>query len=272
MKIFSSGLVVGTAHLTSIVPSTFALDKPVYSAIVCLITLATVLFALARFLPKSDTPTHKKDQCVAVALEDTRYNNAPRYNSRDRIEHVFQPTNLRRQRALFLVLVLAICLRVELLRQIILNVQCARRTWESTLPLALAFWDYATLRRRRRLDVEVDEQTSTMYEIWEFRIMNSPYRYLATVALTCFGSLGAMRALGSSPSTQICAASLPHSWSIPYAQHIGTALDALIVLCISGLLYSEDEYSSRCPSIRFSAIGWVCLVRRLTLNEHIAWY
>lgn len=263
------GLVVGTAHLTSTIPSTFALDKPIYSAIVCLITLATVLLALARFLPKGDTPT-PKDQYVAVALEETRYNNAPRDHSRDRTEHVAQPTNLRRLRALFLVLVLAICLRVELVRQIILNVQCARPTWEPILPLALAFWDYATLRRRRRHDVEVDEQTSTMYEIWECRIMNSPYRYLAAVAITCFGSLGAMRALGSSPSTHICAASLPYSWSIPYAQHTGTALDALIVLCISGLMYSEDEYTSRGPSTRFSAIGWVCLVGYLTPNNHIA--
>ena len=270
-NIIFRGLVVGTAHLTSSVPSTFALDKPVYSAIVCLTTLAIVLLALARLLPSGDVSTHK-GQYATVALEETRYNNAPRDHSRDRTNHVVQPPNLRKLRALSLVLVLAICLRVELVRQIILNVQCARRTWEPMLPLALAIWDYATLRRRRRHDVEVDEQTSTMYEIWECRIMNSPYRYLVTVALTCFGSLGAMRALGSSPSTHICAASLPYSWYIPYAQHAGTALDALIVLCISGLLYTEDEHSSRGPSTRFSAIGWVCLVRKLTPDKDIALY
>lgn len=230
-------------------------------------TLATVLFALARLLPIGEGSTHK-GQYTAVALEETRYNNAPRDHSRDRTEHVAQPPNLRKLRALFLVLVLAICLRVELVRQIILNVQCARPTWEPMLPLGLAFWDYATLRRRRRHDVEVDEQTSTVYEIWECRIMNSPYRYMVAVALTCFGSLGAMRALGSSPSTQICAASLPYSWTIPYAQHTGTALDVLIVLCISGLLYTEDEHSSRGPSTRFSAIGWVCLVGSLIPNIH----
>lgn len=232
-------------------------------------TLATVLFALARLLPIGEGSTHK-GQYTAVALEETRYNNAPRDHSRDRTEHVAQPPNLRKLRALFLVLVLAICLRVELVRQIILNVQCARPTWEPMLPLGLAFWDYATLRRRRRHDVEVDEQTSTVYEIWECRIMNSPYRYLVAVALTCLGSLGAMRALGSSPSTQICAASLPHSWTIPYAQHTGTALDVLIVLCVSGLLYTEDEHSSRGPSTRFSAIGWVCLVRSFIPNNHTA--
>jgi len=266
--ITSSGLVVGTARLTSIVPSTFAFDKPVYSAIVCLTTLATVLLALARLLPIGHGSTHK-GQYVAVALEETRYNNAPRDHSRDRTDHVVQPTNLRKLRALFLALVLAICLRVELLRQVVLNVQCARRTWEPTLPLALALWDYATLRRRRRHEVEVDEQTSTLYEIWECRIMNSPYRYLVAVALTCFGSLGAMRALGSSPSTQICAASLPYSWVVPWAQHAGTALDVLIVLCISGLLYTEDDHSSRGPSARFSAIGWVCLVRSVFHRQNL---
>jgi len=222
-----------------------------------------VLFALARLLPKGDASTHK-GQYTAVALEETHYNNAPRDHSRDRTEHVVQPTNLRRLRALFLVLVLAICARVELVRQIISNVQCSRGTWEPMLPLALAAWDYAMLRRRRRHDVEVDEQTSTMYEIWECRIMNSPYRYLVTVALTCLGCLGAVRAFGSSPSTYICAATLPYSWSVPWAQHAGTALDVLIVLCISGLLYTEDDYSPRGPSTRFHAIAWACLVRRVS--------
>jgi hypothetical protein len=155
-------------------------------------------------------------------------------------------------------------------RQVISNVQCARATWEPMLPLALAVWDYAVLRRRRKHDVEVDEQTSTLYEIWECRIMNSPYRYLVAVALTCFGSLGAMRAFGSSPSTYICAASLPYSWSVPWFQHTGTALDILIVLCVSGLLYNEDEHSQRGSSTRFSAIGWVCLVRRAFLTN--AWH
>jgi hypothetical protein len=252
--------------LTSTASSTFAFDKPIFSAIICLTTLATVLFAIARLLPKGDTSTHK-GQYVAVPLEESHYNNAPRDHSRDRTEHVVQPTNLRKLRALFLVLVLAICARVELVRQVISNVQCARATWEPMVPLALAVWDYAVLRRRRRHDVEVDEQTSTLYEIWESRIMNSPYRYLVAVALTCFGGLGAMRAFGSSPSTFICAASLPYSWSVPWFQRAGTALDILIVLCISGLLYTEDEYSPRGPSTRFFATAWVSLVRRIYRNN-----
>lgn len=253
--------MVGTACTTSTVSTSFAFDKPVYCAIVCLTTLATVLLALGRLLPKGDASSHK-GQYVAVALEEAHYNNAPRDHSPHRTDHVVQPTDLRRLRALFLVLVLVVCVRVELARRIISNVQCARGTWEPMLPLALAVWDYAILRRRRKHDVEVDEQTSTLYEIWECRIMNSPYRYLVAVALTCFGSMGAIRALGSPASTHICAASLPYSWSVPWAQHVGTGLDILIVLCLDGLLYTEDEHTSRGPSARFSAVGWVCLVRR----------
>lgn len=251
--------MIGTTSLTSSVSSSFAVDKPIYSSIVCLATLAIALLALGRLLPKGDAPTHK-GQYLAVPLEDTHFNNSPRDHSPHRTDHVVQPTNLRKLRALFLVLVLAICIRVELLRQVTLNIQCARRTWEPMVPLAVAVYDYVSLRRRRRHNVGVDEQTSTLYEIWECRIMNNPYRYVAAVAVICFSSLGAMRAIGSPASTHICAASLPYSWSVPWAQHVGTGLDVLIVLCIHGLLYTEDEHTQRTPSTRFSAIGWVCLV------------
>ena len=102
------------------------------------------------------------------------------------------PPNLRKLRVLFVVLVLAICARAELARQILLNVQCAHGTWEPIVPLALAVWDCAVSRRRRKHDMELDEQTSTIYDVWERRIMNSPYRYLVVVAIVSFGSLGAL--------------------------------------------------------------------------------
>lgn len=251
--------MVGTASLTSNVPSTFALDKPIYSAIVCLTTLATVLLAFGRLLPKGDTYTHK-GQYTAVPLEETHTDAGSRTHSPQRTDHVNHPSVLRKLRISFIILVLAICARVELAREILLNVQCTRVSWEPMVPLALVAWDYVALRRKRRHDVEVDEQTSTLYEIWECRIMNNPYRYVVAVALACFGSLGAMRAVGSPPSTHICATSLPNSWSVPWAQHAGTVLDIVILFCLNGLLYSNDDRASRAPSTRFSAVGWVCLV------------
>jgi hypothetical protein len=254
-----SGLVFGTVSLTSTVPSSFALDKPIYCAIVCLTTLATVLLVLARLLPKGDRSSHK-GQYTAVPLEEVHGIGSPRDYSPHRLDNVAHPPNLRKLRVLFVVLVLAICARAELARQILLNVQCARGTWEPIVPLALAAWDFAVSRRRRKHELEVDEQTSTIYDIWERRIMSSPYRYLVVVATVSFGCLGALRAIGSPPSTYICAASLPFEWSVPSAQHSGTALDVLILYCINGLLYSDDDRGSRTPSTRFSAIGWVCLV------------
>jgi hypothetical protein len=263
-----SGLVFGTVSLTSTVPSSFALDKPIYCAIVCLTTLATVLLVLARLLPKGDRPSHK-GQYTAVPLEEVHGIGSPRDYSLHRLDNVAHQPNLRKLRALFVVLVLAICARAELARQILLNVQCARSTWEPIVPLALAAWDFAVSRRRRKHELEVDEQTSTIYDIWERRIMNSPYRYLVVVAIVSFGSLGALRAIGSPPSTYICAASLPFTWSVPSAQHSGTALDVLILYCINGLLYPDDDRGSRTPSTRFSTIGWVCLVGK-EVSTHLS--
>lgn len=256
-----SGLVVGTASLTSTVPSTFAFDKPVYAAIVCLTTLAAVLLALGRLLPKGDTSIHK-GQYSAVPLEEAHANDARGNHSPHRPDAFAHPTSLRRLRALFLALVIAICLRVELARQAFSNIQCAHGTWEPVVPLAFAAWDWLCVRRRRQHQVELDEQSATLYDVWECRIMNSPYRYLVAVGLACFGGLGAIRAIGSPPSTHICAASLPYSWVVPLSQYAGTALDVVILLCVNGLLHRNDGHGSKERFTRISTIGWACLVRK----------
>ena len=249
----------GTVSLTSTVPSSFALDKPIYCAIVCLITLATVLLVLGRLLPRVDISSQShKGQYTAVPLEEV---GSPRDHSPHRIEHVAHPPNLRKLRVLFVVLVLAICARAELARQVLLNIQCAHASWEPLVPLAIASWDAVWRRfRKHSMELEMDEQTSTMYDIWERRIMHSPYRYFYAVLLVTIGSMGALHAIGSPPSTYICAASLPYTWSVPSAQHSGTAMDILILYCINGLLYSEDDRGSRTHSTRFSTLGWVCAV------------
>jgi len=254
--------VFGTISLTSTVPSSFALDKPIYCAIVCLTTLATVLLALGRLLPKGDASSNK-GQYTAVPLEEVHGTGLPRNHSPHRTDHVAQPPNLRKLRVLFIVLILAICARAELARQVLLNIQCAHGSWEPLVPLALASWDALWRRyRKHSMEIEIDEQTSTIYDIWERRIMDSPYRYFCVVLLATIGSTGALHAIGSPPSTYICAASLPYTWSVPSAQHSGTAMDVLILYCINGLLYSEDDRQSRTPSTRFSVLGWVCLVRK----------
>lgn len=255
----SSGLVVGTASLTSTTPSTFAFDKPIYAAIVCLTTLAAVLLALGRLLPKGDTSSHQ-GQYSAVPLEEAHANHGRREHSPHLPDAYVHPTSLRKLRALFLVLVVAICLRVELARQVFTNVQCAHGTWEPVVPLAFAVWDWLCIRRRRKHEIDLDEQTATLYDVWECRIMNSPYRYLVAVGIACLGSLGAIRAIGSPHSTHICAASLPYSKVVPLSQYAGTALDCVILYCVNGLLHRNDGHGSREPHARISITGWACLV------------
>lgn len=252
-----SGLVVGTSSLSSTAQSSFAFDKPIYASIVCLTTLAAALLVLARLLPKGDT-TPQKGQYLAVPLQETH--EAPRDHSPHQIRDVPHPSSMRKLRILFVLLVLAICARAQLARQIVLNVQCAHATWEPVVPLVLAIWDWFSLRRRRRHDAHVDDQTATLYDIWESRIMNSPFRYLVAVSLVSLGSLGAMRALGSPSSTHICAASLPYSKIVPLSQYASLALDVLIAYCINELLHSDQGRGSRAPSTRFSAVGWAFLV------------
>lgn len=251
------GFVVGTIQLTRSVPTSFALDKPIHTSIVLLASCATAIIAASRFLPKDGGRSHKGQQYDAVPLGEIGQPHSSREPSPSR-EDVRYPSSLRKLRIVFVLLVLAICLRTETLREIVADSQCASVTWEPLLPFALAVWEYWTVHRHKKL-VFHDDPDSSVYDELEEYWLRAPYRYLGAVGVLTLASLLALGTTRSPDSSYICAASLPYGWAVPLIQRLGTLLDIVIVYCVGQLLHMQEGRGARSIALRFMSIGWASL-------------
>ncbi|KAK0902462.1 hypothetical protein LTR57_019642 [Friedmanniomyces endolithicus] len=256
-----SGLVIGTVLLCRSIPTTFAFDKPVHTVILVLASCAGTIFGLGRLLPREagEARSHGGQQYGAVPLDDLGQPHSSRDASPSPAD-VRYPSRLRKVRMLFLVLVLAICVRVELLRGMLANVQCATTSWEPILPFLFAAWDYLAVQRHRKgPDADDDNPEGSIYEWLESLLAKARYRYVVATALLAYGAIQGL-ASGSSPrSTFICAAALPYRWVVPLLQRLGIVLDFAILYCIEQLLHQQEGRGQRSLPLRFVSVAWACL-------------
>lgn len=258
------GLVAGTILLSRSLPTTFASDKPVHTSIVLLASCAAAVIALSRFLPTDGGRSHDGQRYDALPLGEFGQPHSSRQPSPSP-EDVRYPSSLRKLRILFLILVIAICLRVEILRKILANTQCADLGWGPLIPIALALLDYLAVQRHRK-QTDPDDPESSVYDALEDNAARSPYRYIATSFLLGFGSMVALSTASSPESTYICAASLPNGWLVPTLQRFGTLMDLAIIYCIDQLLHQHEGKGSRSISLRFMSVGWALLFSAIILS------
>ncbi|KAK3072606.1 hypothetical protein LTR53_006516 [Teratosphaeriaceae sp. CCFEE 6253] len=268
-----AGLAAGTILLCRSLPTTFALDKPVHSSILVLASCAASIGGWSRLLPREGAGrSHKGQQYDAVPLGDL----AQPPSSRDPSpspEDVRYPSSLRDLRILFLVLVLAICTRVELLRQVMANTQCATSSWEPIIPLLFAIGDYITVQRHRKRAESEDEPGGSVYDWLESSWTTARYRYVAATALLAYGAIHGLVLASGPRSTFICAAALPYRWVIPLLQRISTVLDLLILYCIGQLAHQREGRGERGVALRFMSVAWAFLFSAvIILGTGIVYY
>ncbi|KAK5109783.1 hypothetical protein LTR62_006516 [Meristemomyces frigidus] len=258
-----AGLVASTTLLCRSTPVTFAFDKPVHTSIAVLASCACAVIGVGRLLRKDDGRPHKGQHYDAVPLGDM----TAQHNSTDASpsgQDVRYPSSLRKLRILFMVLVGALCLRVELLREIVANVQCATTTWETFIPFILALADYWTVRRHEK-PYNVENLDSSVYDAFEDYWTHASHRYVSATALLSFGSYLALRTTSGPQSTYICATALPYHWIVPTLQHLGTLLDVVIIFCIGQLLHQREGRGQRSVVLRIMSVGWSFLSASLIL-------
>ncbi|GAB7364171.1 hypothetical protein MBLNU230_g4722t1 [Neophaeotheca triangularis] len=268
-----SGLVCTTILLSRNAGSSFAFDKPYHTSIVLLASGGVATLALSRLL-SGDGRSTKSSHYDAVPLEDIGQPHASRAPSPDGTDARY-PSSLRKLRTLFAVLVVALCLRVETLRLVLNDVQCATTTYAPLIPLAFALWDYLTVQRKRRYILEEeDDAGSGAYDMLQQNLTRTPYRYIICAGLVSFSSVLALRTTTNPASTHICATSLPYIHAVPSMQHIGTFLDILILYCITQLLGSDATTGARSLPLGFGSVGWAFLssgVVMLVVGNMIYW-
>lgn len=259
------GLVLGTILLTRSLPTTFAFDKPIHASILTLTLCAGSIMTLSRLLPREGGGAHGRShqggQYNAVPLHDIGESHGSREASplRTAGEDVRYPSSLRKLRILFLILICAVCARIELSRRILADVQCATASWEPFIPLAFAIWDYFRNQRDRRQAVGHDDPNLGVFDAMEESWNNSPYRLLITTSLLVSGSVLALNMATYPSSTWICAASLPHSWMVPAMQKVTVVLDIGIIALVAQLVTQQEGRGQRGFSLRLASVGWALL-------------
>ena len=262
-----SGLVLGTVYLSCNAPTTFAFDKPLLSAIVFLTTSGVSLIGLGRYLPKDGGKALQGQQYQALPLEDVGQPHASREPSPSP-EGVRYPSSQRKLRIVFVVLVLALCLRVEILLRILGNVQCSSLTSEPLIPFVFACYDYWSVHRHKKRPLQ-DDPTSSAYDAAEQHFMRAQWRYLAAVGLFSVGGMLAIGVTRSPNSTYICAASLSFHWLTPLLQRVGTVLDVVIAYCIAQLLQEQEGRNTRSMALRCVSLGWALVVSLTSISVYL---
>lgn len=189
--------------------------------------------------------------------------------------------SLRRLRFCFVLLVLALCLRAEVLHRVLKHVQCSTRSWTPLIPLVFAVEEWWRVRRKRGGQTQSPMRTSTppgedsdddesdedeeasAYEALARFVAQLPASRMISVAMVVVAGMMAMGATSSPHSTYICAATLPYRLQIPHLQLLGFCLDVVIVWSIAQLLTRNP--SSRSLAGRAAAMGYAFLLSSLIL-------
>ena len=250
--------MLSTIYLSREVPISFTADKPLLSAIVFLVTAGVSLIILGRYLQKYDGRTGGR-QYRALSLNEVGQPHPSRDPS-PKPDDVRYASSQRKLRIAFVALVIAVCLRVEILLRVLGNVQCSSLTWEPIVPLVFALYDFWTVQRHQKRSPEHEDGKVGAIGRFERRVVHTPHRYVVAVGVMAVGGIFAIATTRSSGSTYICAASLSFHWLTPLLQRIGTILDILILSCVSRLLQEQEGPSARSLATRFSSVAWAFLV------------
>ncbi|KAF2805201.1 uncharacterized protein BDZ99DRAFT_524914 [Mytilinidion resinicola] len=261
-KLISSiGLVAGLVFLPGLVRTSFAIDRPIHSSIVVLAVCGACIIGLDRTRALKDTKSHRH-RYGPIPLEDA----SDRRISGNRSVHGEENgskqsplSSLRRLRLVFLILVGALCARVEVLHQVAKGVQCTRGSYQPFLPFLLAVYDFAIIRRHRQEWKPDEEQNGSPFKQVFARL--SRHRYMLVLSTLLLGLCSSLELSATAPpsSTYICATTLPTFTLVPAIQLLGLFLDALIFVLVFHILdLGSDSPQSNVNAPRI--IGWAFLL------------
>lgn len=211
--------------------STFAYDRPYHSAFAILFTTGILSWLIARYALVISTPPSLENGVYSrLPLDDVANPHLSRIRHRRVSVAHLRSGKIKLGLLQFLVASL-ICLRVELTRQILNNVQCARSSYTMLLPFLLIMFskwqDTSSIAETDASTTTGDIQhppsnflLSFIYGQWSFM--------LAAASLT-YWSFSEFKA-GHVRSTYICAEALTFHSLIPILQMSATLLDFTIVI------------------------------------------
>ncbi|KAF2452650.1 Sec63 Brl domain-containing protein [Lineolata rhizophorae] len=267
-----TGLLVGTCYLSTSYQQSYAFDRPAHSATVVLALCGAAVLALERLLPTHRNATEKL-RYEAIPLDDIDGDERPARRDRSPslpidVHERGARKNPRALRWMFGFLVVAVCARMEIMRRVIKDVECANRmSYEPLIPFVLAVADFWS-SRKGRVRVTEDDPDDTIYDDMFRSVAQSSLRYVVTTLVMAVCGMTILLRDALPGSSYICPASLPIFSIVPVLQFFGFVLDALLVLILWRLL--DRGVAGRAPlglsgprlvglASLFSAAFWVAV-------------
>ena len=239
-----SGAVIGTVWLSITVPTTFAFDKPILTFDVLLLSAALAVLTLGYILHRRGVSgtfqggLHYEQLPLNEIEHQTDANTGQTADTTSGSVWTEKGALVLHRLQLRHVLIGAIVLRVEILRQILANTQCTVLTWEPLIPVVFAGWEYSSRRHSHPPNSVYTSDTAGQ------RPTRTSLLSLVVTSVVCFGGLLALATTRDPRSTFICAATLHNRWLIPLMQRFGMVLDVSIAACVARYL-NEDPHDPR---------------------------
>lgn len=256
-----SGLVSSVAYLCVAYDTSFAFNRPVQSSVICLAITGFILIFVSLVFPGCFVVSAPPPDYHSIPLTENGngHATAPRKASlsgtseRTSDERFY---GLRRLRFTFVLLIAAICLRIEAARHVITHAQCAGFSSAPFIPLFITVYiAWISRSAADRTGTSESGGAGLLHSLvrgrWQHFI---PSTLLTWAAAQVFTSVSVLR------STYICP--LVFSWrtAVPVWQAAATCLDALIIIWILELTYRGPPGHTKASSKSAMVIGWAFFI------------
>lgn len=130
-----SGLIAGTTYIISTYNTSFTFQRPIETSVLTLLTTGVFILLSCRVTSLNVdelTASHPQSYALTPHIDKTKTHASRRRNASFNLGNA-RPLGTRRVRAIAVAIVVAVCLRVEILRRVINNSQCSKQSPEVSL-------------------------------------------------------------------------------------------------------------------------------------------
>lgn len=163
-------------------------------------------------------------------------------------------------------LVIALCLRLDITRRIVQNIECSHHGYTMLLPLLFAALDFWTVQRgdaTKHNNLDPDELDDSIYDTVERYWSTSRYRLVLPAALLSFGSAAIQRFEPTPGSTHICPAVTLARHTVAVSSLLALPIDFCIIFCVHYIIRASSFSRKTSAGKPFVAVGYALLVGSL---------
>ncbi|CAI6337407.1 unnamed protein product [Periconia digitata] len=236
------GLVLASSYLSTSIPTSFALDRPLHTTAIVLLLSGLAIVAYETWALKNRRPNASDRGYVAIPLAEG--NGRPSSEETWPLQERPMPRgSLTRKRIALLLVALLFLLgaRITIFWAVLKEVECSGPTLMAFLPLVLALYhgfreSRETSPRQNPVWSAFSSSAASYLDSFVNFFLHGPTRYILPSLLLAISSFLTTLKTSALRSTYICPAATSSAFLLPKLQFLGFAVDCIIVLILYHLV------------------------------------